>query len=170
MEESSDNYYLNIMKKYPLAWEVIKKTANLKASELYFQQIEVPNENFIQINSTLIAKRGNYDQEAIEPKSIGLITDSFKFLSRNFEKVLKTIQYLLERNSAFITFNYYLSNGYISTRKKLLKLAHGIAEIPWKYKLTKDISSKHKKGLEVKKKFTQISFLLGRILLVSSYY
>lgn len=61
MEESSDNYYLNIMKKYPLAWEVIKKTANLKASELYFQQIEVPNENFIQINSTLIAKRGNYD-------------------------------------------------------------------------------------------------------------
>ena len=77
-------------------------------------------------------------------------TDSFKVLTRNFDKTLKIIQYLLERNSIFGTFNYYLSNGYISVRKDLLKPYHKRSELLYKFKKMNGISKRHKNFLKQK--------------------
>ena len=39
MGKVNDNYYLKIIQKYPLAWKVIERLANLKTSEAYFDKI-----------------------------------------------------------------------------------------------------------------------------------
>ena len=90
----------------------------------------------------------------VQNTDIPFFTDSFKFLSRNFEKVLKTLEYLLERNCKYVTFNYYISNGYISRRKELLKPSHGKNEVFAKMRNIKSISSKHKKAIENLKKLS----------------
>lgn len=168
------NCYLVITKKYPLAWDIVKRMANLKGCDSYFEPSVVNEENFtkIMMASPIIHNEANYLVEdgmtlkynktlcemlenAVSHPEIGFFTESFKFLSRNFEKVLKTMQYLLERNSRFVTFNYYFSNGYISKRKKLLKPAHRVEEIKLKLKETKDISKKHKKAIELLKQLSQ---------------
>lgn len=165
------NCYLDSIKKYSLAWEVVKKMANLKKMDTYFEPIAVCEDKKMLIYPTnLLVKENERDviedgmslsfnktlfrmlNDAISHPEIGFFTDSFKYLSRNFEKVLKTMQYLLERNSRFVTFNYYFSNGYISQRKNLLKPSHGAKELDTKLKETKQISSKHKQALELLKK------------------
>lgn len=49
-------------------------------------------------------------------------------LSRNFEKVLHILQIILENDRAFVTCNYYMRNGVIEKRKKLLRAAHNAGE------------------------------------------
>lgn len=41
-----NNYYLKVIKKYPLSWNVVYKTANLKSLELYFNQISIVKGNW----------------------------------------------------------------------------------------------------------------------------
>lgn len=169
-EKNIDNCYLKAIKKYPLAWEVVYKAANLKSSELYFDAIPVDKSNFISLTPQHMSKFTSDKQTVLEDgmtatfneqlcqmleiavstESKGFFTDSFKVLTRNFEKTLTVIQYLLERNSVFVTFNYYLSNGYISVRKDLLRPMHRINDTEFKIKKMSGISKRHKKFLELK--------------------
>lgn len=48
---NNDNYYLVLINKYPLAWNIICKTANLKSFEFYFDPIHVEEKNFISLPS-----------------------------------------------------------------------------------------------------------------------
>lgn len=41
-----NNYYLKVIKKYPLLWNVVYKTANSKSLELYFNQISIVKANW----------------------------------------------------------------------------------------------------------------------------
>lgn len=50
--------------------------------------------------------------------------DSFKRLSRNFEKILHVLQIVLQSGKAFVTCNYYISNDRIEKRSKILRAAH----------------------------------------------
>ncbi len=50
--------------------------------------------------------------------------DCFKGLSRNFEKILHVLQIILQRGKAFVTCNYYISNGRIEKRRKILRAFH----------------------------------------------
>ena len=169
------NFYLESIQKYPLAWEVVKSMANLKSIDFYFEPKFVAKDKMITIfpsnpvfndKERYVIEDGftpSYNlvlcqslEDAVAHPEIGFFTDSFKFLSRNFEKVLKTIQYLLERNSRFVTFNYYFSNGYISQRKNLLKPSHSTKELANKLKETKQISNKHKHALELLKKLNSL--------------
>lgn len=169
-EKNIDNYYLKEIKKYPLAWKVVYKTANLKSSELYFDAFPVDKSNLISIIPQHMTKFTSDKQAVLEDgmtatfneqlcqmlaiavstESKGFFTDSFKVLTRNFEKTLTVIQYLLERNSVFVTFNYYLSNGYISVRKDLLRPMHRINDTEYKIKKMSGLSKRHKKFLELK--------------------
>lgn len=50
--------------------------------------------------------------------------DCFKGLSRNFEKILHVLQIILQSEKAFVTCNYYISDGRIEKRKKILRASH----------------------------------------------
>lgn len=50
--------------------------------------------------------------------------DCFKGLSRNFEKVLHVLQIILQSEKAFVTCNYYISDGRIEKRRRILRAFH----------------------------------------------
>lgn len=146
------------------------KTANLKSLELYFNPISVDKDQWISLSSPYTTKflKDNHTvledgmsdafnellynmlETTVNSEYKAFFTDSFKVLTRNFDKTLKIIQYLLERNSIFGTFNYYLSNGYISVRKDLLKPYHKRSELLYKFKKMNGISKRHKNFLKQK--------------------
>lgn len=68
--------------------------------------------------------------------------------TRNFEKTLKILEFILTHDAQFITCNYLLSNGYVSRRKNLLKAAHRVDEFFEKIQYLPEISEKYKQSLE----------------------
>ena len=50
--------------------------------------------------------------------------DCFKGLSRNFEKILHVLQIILQSGKAFVTCNYYISDGRIEKRRRILRAFH----------------------------------------------
>jgi len=109
------------------------------------QKIVVEDGVTVEMNEHLIYTL----KQAIEIKELGFFTDSFKYLTRNYEKLLKVIEYLIENNSSCCTFNYYISNCYIYKRNKILRPSHKSREVNFKFQKNKEVTSKHKKYLEL---------------------
>ena len=127
--------------KYSLAWSVLKETALLGETQYHFKKIKEEisssqNDEYFFNNwefKTAICdgytlKFDHKLEEAIGDVISGNVeafyVDCFKMLSRNFEKILHVLQILLEHDKAFITCNYYISNGHLEKRRKILRAAH----------------------------------------------
>lgn len=132
------------IKKYPLAWEVIKKLANMPGnSESFYmadkksviaQMSTVENIKFtkvvcdgytLEFDEALKQALG----EVLAGKIDVFFSGCFKMISRNFEKVLHVLEILLEHDKKIITVNYYISNDYLEKRKHLVKAAHNIRDV-----------------------------------------
>lgn len=164
--DCSNDYYLDVANKYPEAFETLKKLGSLKGKELYFEPLHVEHSvtldffdsKNIKLNSSVIEdgmtlkfnQQLNYAlNQAKDMKELGFFTDCFKFLSRNYEKILRVLQYLIENNTYFCTFDYYISNGYIAKRSNLLKASHNTEDMIIKFKKNNEVTSKHKRSLEL---------------------
>lgn len=131
--------YGEAMRKYPLAWEILKKAASMTCEELVFEGIENPvhsnlDRDFADCNNITICDGYSLEfddnlKEILEKLLAGVIdvfyTDCFKMLTRNFEKILHVLQIIFENNKVFVTCNYYICNGAIEKRKVILRAAHG---------------------------------------------
>jgi hypothetical protein len=58
-----------------------------------------------------------------------LFFDCFKYLSRNPELLYPVLEFAFAHGRGVVTHNYYLSNGYVAARKKLIRPAHRNSEI-----------------------------------------
>ena len=151
-----NDYYLNIIKKYPNSYEVLKVLANSNKNEVYFDKITVGSHSNIFLNgmNTNVGRNKTTIEDGYTDKigldlvkaiqsfkeyGIPFISNSFKFITRNYEKLLRVIQFLLENDMILVTSNYYISNGYVSRRSKLLRVAHTDKE--------RDISMRNVTGL-----------------------
>jgi hypothetical protein len=54
--------------------------------------------------------------------------ESFKAITRSFEKLLHIMEYVLVNDGPFVTCNYYITNGYTTKRSSLLRAAHTYTE------------------------------------------
>ena len=54
-----------------------------------------------------------------------IVIDSFKYLSRNFEKNLKVLEFILTHDTIFLTNNYLIANDYVLRRCNLVCAMHG---------------------------------------------
>lgn len=54
----------------------------------------------------------------------GAFEDSFKMLTRNAEKLLYILNFVLANDGIFFTSNYYITNGYIEQRPVCLPPTH----------------------------------------------
>ena len=54
--------------------------------------------------------------------------DSLKSVTRNAGKLLDILEFLLSRDRAFVSANYYLENGHVERRAKLLRAGHNVGE------------------------------------------
>ncbi len=131
--------YERAIQKYPLAWTVLKRATETNNMENLFEKVKevdlgVVEEIFIENEYKKVVCDGyslefdDYLKEKLENVIAGRIdifyVDCFKGLSRNFEKILHVLQIILQRGKAFVTCNYYISNGRIEKRRKILRAFH----------------------------------------------
>ena len=144
--------YGSIIEKYKMAWKALIELGKCEGKKANYNKIEINkklriedicdkqnkigkqenqkylievqsgiNEKFsdslIEVIRSLITKEGNV-----------LYTDSFKMITRNFEKLLKIIEIILENECYFATSNYLLTNSYVGKRKVLYIAAHTTKE------------------------------------------
>ena len=136
--------YGQAIKKYPLAWDVLKKTALMTGEILEFagadqtvseyedQKLDCRKYDKVICDGYSL-EFDEYLEEALGNLISGhtevFFVDSFKILTRNFEKVLHVLQIILENGRTFVTCNYYISNGYIEKRKEILRAAHSEKDV-----------------------------------------
>lgn len=162
--DSKDDYYANIIAKYPNSYEILKLLANMNKNEIYFEKIRVSKCSNIFLQGMNTA--GDREKTTVEDgndSTIGLdllralqtyieydlpfITISFKFITRNFEKLLRIIQFLLEQDIPLVSCNYYISNGYLSKRNKLIRVAHTKQERETNIRNVTGLSKRHAKAI-----------------------
>lgn len=131
--------YEAAIRKYPLAWKMLKEAALLKNEEMTFEEVSktsfsnienefINDQNRVAVCDGYSLEFDDYLKEEINrvltETSDVFYVDCFKMLSRNFEKILHVLQILFEHDKAFVTCNYYIRNGLIEKRKKILRAAH----------------------------------------------
>lgn len=77
-----------------------------------------------------------------------LVVDSIKAATRNFEKLLKILEYLLTHECAFVTSNFYLENGHVERRVKLLRAGHTVREMERNFAQQSGLGPRHKAALK----------------------
>lgn len=136
--------YKEVIKKYPVAWKAIFELSKCDSinrehsyEEIEFKEPYVIDElkqdsnNFVLVNyESGISDEFNESLiqllKGIQNKESSFIyVDSFKYLTRNFEKLLKVLEFVLTNDALFITNNYLMTKDYVSRRKEIVRANHG---------------------------------------------
>ena len=155
IEQSVSDIYADVARKYPIAWSAVSQLANSesqiveygKKSRLLPVSIDkLPSEQEIQTLFRGTSQAGigvsvvsdgisfSIDRHLKEMLAHCVIEEmpffipSFKFLTRNIEKLLLIMEYLLSSDVPFVTLNYYMTNGYTERRLKLIKAGRSYAD------------------------------------------
>jgi hypothetical protein len=167
---TNDNFYRDIVKSYPTAWEALTELGKCTSENLEhdYKKNNVKEPIVIEelVNGEINTKKlqKGVVEDGISPtlgKDLLLVlnsiqngntklfyVNSFKWLTRNFEKLLKVLEFILTRDAWFVTNNYFISNNYVSRRKVLTKSAHTVAEVHEKHSDVVKISKKHQQTLK----------------------
>jgi hypothetical protein len=162
----SDSYY-ELKNLYPVTWAVLhnltqitgsyKKFEPIIASPLnldYFQEYSTDHSVKYSSNASAIIVKSGIDP-TVEYELIEMICrakmiffDSFKYLTRNIDKLFKVLEFVFRRGSDVITTNYYLSNGYVARRIPIIKPAHRVKEVECNIKNIEGLTKTHREGLK----------------------
>ena len=135
LDESKD-IYRNISNKYPTAMKALTELSKCSESNLErdYKKLETKPFELEELNNVLTdeIKETVYESgidstfndtlcnlllEIKNNNSKLFFIDSFKMCTRNFEKLLKVLEFVLTHDAFFLTNNYFLSNTYVSRRK-----------------------------------------------------
>lgn len=168
IEKPIDDYYMESINRYYNAFNLLNRLSKLNSKEERFEKdniIKCSNLslNYISpyISDEKVIEDGYIKEPTIRLKqslqivinnNVPFFVDSFKVISRNFERLLRIIQFLLENDCPFVTCNYYISNGYISKRLKLLRPMHSNKDFILKLRNETGISDKHRQELKRQRK------------------
>lgn len=146
---ADEDCYGHLPEKYPLAWEVLRRLGNCRETVITYPPVHASIDaacfDFGQTN-----EKQNIDQSrsrvvldgysstiddtlkqhlvAIHNGELDcLFVDSFKMLTRNIEKLMLVLNYILAGEAVFFTSNYYITNGYIEQRPICLPPTHSSA-------------------------------------------
>lgn len=166
LDESKD-IYRNISNKYPTAMKALTELSKCSESNLErdYKKLETKPFELEELNNVLTdeIKETVYESgidstfndtlcnlllEIKNNNSKLFFIDSFKMCTRNFEKLLKVLEFVLTHDAFFLTNNYFLSNTYVSRRKNLLKASYTTEEAFKKVSSLYEVSNKYKDLLE----------------------
>lgn len=150
--EEKQDYYGQSAAKYPLAWTALCQLGCSKRKILTYPAAVQDGEEAIQYNGEA-SVNGQVQEikkttqmvidgytKTIEPDLQNLLDnirakkldcvffDGFKRLTRNTEKLLYIMNYVLYHEGEFVTTNYYITNGYIEQRPVIMKPTHNTKE------------------------------------------
>ncbi|MFD3447437.1 hypothetical protein ACFDTO_22855 [Microbacteriaceae bacterium 4G12] len=145
---SREDVYKDLPGKYPVAWKALFQLGKWSNKAQNYNSLNIGPYDLPELQKRMttpsksipVDVQSGIDSE-FNRELLGILsqisqssqpffyTDCFKMLTRNIDKLLKVIEYVLRRDCIFITSNLYLSNGYVSKRKELLPPAHTTREI-----------------------------------------
>lgn len=152
-KEKIKDKYQEITQKYPVAWEALKQLGNCIGKKVAYPKVEVKNKIKISdlrkdnetekgtskrmvkeiqsgINENLSEELLNYLNSLIENNKTSVFyVDCFKMITRNFEKLLKIMEILLENDKIILTSNYLITSSYIGKRTEVYRAAHNNKEM-----------------------------------------
>lgn len=108
--------YGDIAKKYHEVWDIIYNLANSENNYIKFEY----NKN-IQDVSDLLTDELKAQIEDSNNSNLPVFTDSIKCITRDMEELYIMLTFILQKDCALVTSNYYIANGYAEKRKVLLK-------------------------------------------------
>lgn len=166
----SQDYYCQILNDHPVTKTALEKLSTTKSKSVIYKPVEFKSPyhlsglNVYSKTETTEDKMQSvvFDGYSAEigpglcqilatlanEKQSALISDSFKFVTRNFEKLIKILEFLLTHNVCFVTPNFYIENGCVEQRTNLLKASHNVSELEKKIVQTAGLSYKHKTALK----------------------
>lgn len=165
-----DDYYYHILNNHPVTKVALEKLSGATAKSVVYKPVEI-SKSYMLPQLTVFSKAENSDMAMtrvvmdgysteIDPELCKIlqsyvcerqgvfVSDSFKFVTRNFEKLIKILEFLLTHNISFVTANFYLENGCVERRTNLLKASHSVDEMIIKLNQTSGLSFKHKSALK----------------------
>ena len=148
-----DDKYEKIVQKYPMAWEAIKQLGKCVGKKVIYKKVDSKDKMDITnlTNKKLIEDNivsGNDANKVFEDKMSGIsedfsknlinqlnlltkdkgasifYADCFKMITRNFEKLLKVIDFFINNDKILLTSNYLIKNDYIGKRQELYRASH----------------------------------------------
>lgn len=158
MDSIDNDPFVELSTKFPLAWYVMHKLSQCST----YLTFEVPD-NWILTPSinrkNNVLKTATEIQSGMDPKidrilseilyriKIGtqpfFFADSFKMITRHPEKLYTIIEEVLQAKAPIVTFNYYISNGYVARRGQLLKVAHSEKDLEYKFTRSTGLRKAH---------------------------
>ena len=160
------DFYGDLMEKYPLAYTALvqigcKKNNPIRYKKgtpsaiLSFLPIQVnanDHHNVSKIKNGISSEMDSDDLIFLRhielEESACVYFDCFKMLSRNVEKVMKFLEFILQKDALFVTSNYYITNGYIEKRIPLLQAAHTLDEANKKFLNHQGLLQLHREALD----------------------
>jgi len=162
--------YGDLAAKYPLAWRALRELAQMKSQSLEYDEpattapvdIEIipPRGEITMMGSAnrqyVVADGYSFSRDRELTASLQMsakhhmpfAVDSFKACTRNIEKLLIIMEYLLQNGTEFVTSNYMIANGHIERRINLLKPGSDYNEMRRNWQHTAGLCPYHKRVLE----------------------
>ena len=170
-----NDIYGNLAKKHPVSWTALTELAGSAKQIIEFDYIETdvkPNLKNLKLQG---AVNGLFFEETrsqmmyvtsdgysltidhglsetlkrVVKNEAPYISDSFKGVSRNIEKLLTIMEYVLCHDLAFITSNYLIANSYLERRIKPVKPGHDLNDMKRNWLNSDGLSKNHKGWLKL---------------------
>ena len=158
--------YLELAEGHPIAWAALQCLAGMQGKTADYPPVQVEEpyhldgiddgtEGTAEPGKLVVGVYDGYSHE-IEPSlaeflkmlsadSDGvLVVDSFKSVTRNVTKLMGILEFLLTRNLLFVSTNYYLENGHVERRMKLLRAGHSTRDMKRNMADTTGLAYKHR--------------------------
>lgn len=155
--------FRHLPQRYPTAWKAISELSKhvwsafepvvsscppVDSSGLMLQ---VPPDDHAVILSgidpTIDPRLAQNLREVTQQPSRPFFVDSFKMLTRHVDKLMYVLEVLLCSKATFVSYNYYITNGYVARRKELLRPAHTPADMAAKMRHMVGLRPSHRKAL-----------------------
>lgn len=170
---SGCDYYQEIVERHPVAWAALRALGTTFAKIIDYPKVQYNNPfsieacNEIQINGEDESQKERLTKKVIfdgysamwDPQLLELlqklssssrnifVVESLKSATRNFEKLMDILEFLLTHDLKFVSTNFYMENGHVERRVKPLRAGHTSKETEKNLSQTAGLGYRHAAAL-----------------------
>lgn len=151
--------------KYPVAWEALKNIAICNGLSNLYGSVQSESYSFFGESKDIIVddlksiilsgidphidkQLGRQLKMIQERKQKIFFSPSFKMITRHPDKLYKVLDIILRSDATLVTFNYFIRNGFVAKREKLLKPIHSQKEMKNRFYDMRGLDANHRAILE----------------------
>lgn len=170
---SGYDYYQEIVERHPAAWAALRALGTTSAKIIDYPKVQYDTPFSIEACDEIQTDcAGELQQKRLIPKVVFdgysavwdpqllevlrslspssrsiFVVESLKSATRNFEKLLDILEFLLTHDLKFASTNFYIENGHVERRIKPLRAGHTSKEIQKNLSQTAGLGYRHAAAL-----------------------